>query len=130
VTAASDGPNPQAGALRAQRAVLATVVVLAACVVVAALRSAPWPGNLVMATALVAPLALPLPGILRRQRRTFAWATLCVTPYFIYGTTEVIANPRLRLASGAILIASLALFVSLVAYLRLTRPEGTHAQPS
>lgn len=119
---------PEAGARRAQRAVLATIGLLSACIVFAALRSTPWPGSLVMAAVLVAPLALPLPGIAHGQRRTFAWAALCVTPYFIYGATEVIANPQVRLASGAILIASLALFVSLVAYLRLTRPVRTDAQ--
>jgi len=119
---------PQAGALRAQRAALTMIALLSACVAFAALRSAPWPGSLVMAAFLVAPLALPLPGIAHGQRRTFAWASLCVTPYFIYGTTEVIANPQVRLASGAILIASFALFVSLVAYLRLTRPVRTDAR--
>lgn len=121
---------PRAGALWAQRAVLVTIGLLSACVVLAALRSVPWPGSLIMATALVAPLALPLPGIVRRRRRTFAWASLCVTPCFIYGTTEVIANPQVRLPSGAILVASLVLFVSLVAYLRLTRPVSPGDQPS
>jgi len=121
--------RPQAGALRARRAVLVIMGVLSACVVLAVPRSAPWPGSVLVGAALVAPLALPLPGIVRLRRRAFAWATLCVTPCLIYGTTEAIANPPARLVAGAILVASLALFVSLVAYLRVTRPVRAGAHP-
>jgi uncharacterized membrane protein len=106
----------------ARRAVLASMAALAGCVVLAALRSVPGPTGIVLAAVLLAPLLLPLRGLLRGNRRTFAWATLCVTPYFIYGTTELIANPRVRAPAAAILVASLALFLSLVACLRLTRP--------
>jgi uncharacterized membrane protein len=96
--------------------------VLGACVVGAALPAFAWPGSLVRLAVLLVPLLLPLPGLLRGQRRTYAWATLCVTPYFIYGLTEVIANPAVRVPAGAILFASLAWFVTLVDYLRATRP--------
>jgi len=106
----------------AHRWVLATALLLGACVIVAALRSSDWPASLALACALLVPLLLPLPGLLRSRRRTHAWATLCVAPYFIYGMTEVIANPPVRVMAGAILFASLALFVALVSYLRLTRP--------
>lgn len=123
-------PGVAAAASQARRAVLANVAMLAVCVAIACLRTGTFPYNLVLATALIAPLALPLPGIIRHRRRTFAWATLCVTPYFVYGMTEVIANPRVRVLAGAILIASLALFVSLVAYLRLTPPPAPAGQPS
>jgi len=109
-------------AARAHRWVLATLFLLAACVAAAALGSGRWPGNAVLALALLAPLVLTLPGLLRSDRRTHAWATLCVTPYLIYGLTESIANPAVRGVAGAILFASLALFVSLVGFLRLTRP--------
>jgi uncharacterized membrane protein len=108
--------------------VLAAAGVLAVCVSAAALRSAEWPANLGWALLLLLPVLAPLPGILRRRRRTFAWATLCVAPYFIYGMTEVIANPAVRLAAGAILFASLGWFVTLVRYLRLSRPDGALAQ--
>jgi uncharacterized membrane protein len=79
---------------------------------------------------MLLPLLLPLPGILRGTPRTFAWATLCVAPYFVYGLTEVVANPALRVAAGAILFASLAWFASLVYGLRVTRqarPSGQDA---
>lgn len=101
---------------------------LAAGVAWSALQSGPPPGNLALAVVLLVPLALPLPGILRCRRRTFAWATLCVTPYFVYGATETVANPSVRTTAGVILFGSLALFVALVAYLRLTRPHARDPQ--
>jgi uncharacterized membrane protein len=100
---------------------LAAAAVLAACIAAASLRSAPWPANVIWTLVLLLPLAAPLPGLIRGERRTYAWATLCVAPYFIYGVTEVIANPAVRGAAGAILFASLAWFVALVGYLRLSR---------
>jgi uncharacterized membrane protein len=130
LTALSPGPGATAAALQVRRAVLANIALLAVCVAIAALRTGTWPHNLILAGALLVPLTLPLSGIVQHQRRTFAWATLCVTPYFIYGATEVIANPPVRVLAGAILIASLALFVSLVAYLRVTRQRPTGAQAS
>ena len=109
------------GIARARRWVLAMALLLAMCVAAAALRTAAWPGGALLALVLLVPIALPLPGLLRRHRRTYAWSTLCVAPYFIYGITEVVANPAVRQMAGAILFASLALFLALVAYLRLTR---------
>ena len=72
---------------------------------------------------LLVSLALPLRGLLRRNRRTYAWATLCLTPHFVYALTELVANPVLRPHAAAMLLLSLALMVALVAYLRLTRPS-------
>ena len=117
--------------LRIARTVaLATAAVLAVFVAAASLRSAPWPANLGWTIALLLPLAAPIPGIVRGIRRTYAWATLCVAPYFIYGITEVIANPAVRGAAAAILFASFAWFVALVAYLRLSRSDPAAGQDS
>jgi uncharacterized membrane protein len=114
--------NGQArGADLARHASLATAALLAACVAAATWRSAPWPGNLLLTLVLLLPVAAPVPGIVRRIRRTYAWATLCVAPYFVYGITEVVANPTVRGAAAAVLFASLAWFVALVGYLRLSR---------
>ena len=77
---------------------------------------------MLLGAVLLIPLALPVAGIVRSQRRTFAWGTLCVTPYFIYGCMELVANPELRALATAILLASLGLAATLIAYLRLTRP--------
>ena len=113
---------------RARTVALATAAVLAVCVAAASLRSAPWPANLGWTIALLLPVAAPIPGIVRGIRRTYAWATLCVAPYFVYGITEVIANPAVRGAAAAILFASFAWFVTLVAYLRLSRGGPTAGQ--
>ena len=115
---------------RARDVALATAAVLAVCVAAASLRSAPWPANLGWTIALLLPVAAPIPGIVRGIRRTYAWATLCVAPYFIYGITEVIANPAVRGAAAAILFASFAWFVALVAYLRLSRGTQDAVQDS
>jgi uncharacterized membrane protein len=105
-----------------RRWVLALIAVLGATVACAAWRTFVWPERLFIGVGLLLPLALPVPGILRAQRRTFAWATLCVTPYFIYGFTEIVANPGLHGVALVMLLASLGLVGALIAYLRLTRP--------
>jgi uncharacterized membrane protein len=116
--------SSNATAARARALVLGLLFALAVVVVLALLRSsdgAATSGTL-LAPVLLAPLALPLRGLLRHDRRTYAWATLCLTPHFVYGLTELVANPPLRLYAAAMVLLSLALMVALVAYLRLTRP--------
>jgi uncharacterized membrane protein len=78
--------------------------------------------RLAIAAVLTVPLWLPVRGLLQRQRRTYAWATLCVIPYLVLGVTEAIANSNQRLWAGACLAISFALFLLLIAYLRVTRP--------
>jgi len=70
---------------------------------------------------LAGPLAIAVPGMLARNRRTFAWATLCVTPHFIYALTEIVANPSIRVLAASMLVLSLALVVALFPYPRLPR---------
>jgi uncharacterized membrane protein len=114
----------------ARRWVLGTWVLLGLCVVAALLSSASSASALVT-TGLFIPWLLPLRGLLRGDRRTHAWATLCVAPYFVYGVTETVANPAVRVAAAAILFASLAHFVALVVYLRASRPQAAgQAGPS
>ena len=115
-----DPRKPAQQAVR--RWVLALMAMLGASVAIAAWSTFVWPERLFIGAALLIPLVLPIPGILRAERRTFAWATLCVTPYFIYGFTEIVANPVLRGVALVMLLASLCLVGALVAYLRLTRP--------
>jgi uncharacterized membrane protein len=114
------------GADRARRFSLLLLVALAAVSLRTAFegeRSAVsfW----ILAFVLVAPLAIAVPGLIARNRRTFAWATLCVTPHFIYALTEIVANPAIRDLAASILVLSLGLAVALVAYLRLTRAGGS-----
>jgi len=118
-------PTNAAGADRARGFALTLLALLALVSLLAARqgeRSAVSFGLLVL--LLVTPLAMAVPGMLARNRRTFAWATLCVTPHFIYALTEIVANPSIRWLAASILVLSLALVVALVAYLRLTRAGG------
>jgi uncharacterized membrane protein len=114
-----------AGAGRARLISLGLVLLLIALSVLAAFFGERSPVSFGLIVALlVVPLVITLPGIVRRNRRTFAWATLCVTPHFVYALTEVVANPAIRLLAAAIIVVALGLTLALVAYLRLTRPQG------
>jgi uncharacterized membrane protein len=107
---------------RARAVALVLLGALALDVVLVLLRAAAGAVSLaLLALFLLVPLVLPLPGLVHRRRRTYAWATLCLTPHFVYALTELVASPALRLHTGAMLVLSLALMVALVAYLRLTR---------
>lgn len=79
-------------------------------------------GRMLAAVVLTLPLWAPLRGLLRNERRTYAWATLCVIPYFVLGTTEAIANPGSRIWAALCLFLALLLFVALILYLRITNP--------
>lgn len=115
----------------ARRWVLGTWALLGVCVGAAALLSAASPSSALVTAGLFIPWLLPLRGLLRGDRRTHAWATLCVAPYFVYGVTEAVANPAVRVAAAAMLLASLAHFIALVFYLRASRPPpGAQATPS
>jgi uncharacterized membrane protein len=92
--------------LRARRWALATLAMIGVAIGVAATLDASWPGSALLAAALILPLLLPLNGLLQGDRRTYAWATLCIAPCFVYGISEVIV------------------------YLRVTRPKtGSQAAP-
>ena len=120
--AALDAP---AGAGHARLITLALLASLIALSVSAAFFGERSPVSFWLVVALlVVPLVITLPGILRRNRRTFAWATLCVTPHFVYALTEVVANPAIRLLAAAMIAVALGLTLALVAYLRLTRSQG------
>jgi uncharacterized membrane protein len=114
----------------ARRLVLAGLFLLMATSLAAVLVQ--WSGtpSALLALALLVPLLAPLRGILRGDRRTHAWATLCIVPGFIYGLTEAVANPAIRTVAAMVLGSSLALFFALVAYLRVTRPQSYQPPPS
>lgn len=114
--------------LLARRFVLASLFLLVIASAAAALWSSHGSPSAILAAMLLVPLLLPLVGIVRGDRRTHAWATLCVLPGFVYGLTEVVANPGVRPLAGLTLAASLVFFCALIAYLRVTRP-GPPTQP-
>jgi uncharacterized membrane protein len=112
------------------RLVLAALILLLASSLAAVLVQ--WSGtpSVLLALVLLVPLLAPLRGILRGDRRTHAWATLCIVPGFIYGLTEAVANPAIRTVAALVLGSSLALFLAIVAYLRVTRPQAYQPPPS
>ena len=110
-------------ARRARRVVLSLLVALACCVLLWQ-RASLLRGSIVPLLWLV-PLLPALPGLVRGKRYTYAWSTLVITGYIALALTEVVANPFDRLASAAMLFTAFAVFVALVAYLRLSRiPES------
>lgn len=79
--------------------------------------------------AFALPLLLALPGLIKGRRRTHAWATLCVLPYFVVGITEAVANTSLRSWALLLLGASLLWFFALLSFLRVnTHATDQHAQ--
>ena len=64
--------------LIAQRWAIATLAVAVVAVGGAAMLNAPWPDSALLAAVLVLPMLLPIKGLLRGDRRTYAWATLCM----------------------------------------------------
>jgi uncharacterized membrane protein len=112
-------------AARARTAVLALLLSLLAVVGLLIAREASGPASAAMLVLfLLVPLLLPLPGVWRAERRTYAWATLCLTPHFVYALMEIVANPALRSITAAMLLLGTALAIALVAYLRLTRGQS------
>jgi uncharacterized membrane protein len=77
----------------------------------------------VIALLLIAPLLLPLPGLLRGKPYTHAWTSLLALFYVLLSMTEVLANPQERIAAGAVLLASLLLFSGCVLYVRFRARE-------
>jgi uncharacterized membrane protein len=112
-------------ATRARAAVLVLLLALLAVVVLLVVRAAPNPLSAgLLALFLLVPLLMPLPGLWRSRRRTYAWATLCLTPHFVFALMELVANPGLRPLAAAMLLLGTGLVIALVAYLRLSRGSG------
>lgn len=111
-------------ARRFQFAAVSLDIALIALVVGWQLASGLTATRLILAVVLALPLLAPLRGLLQGNRRTFAWTTLCVILYFVIGLTEAVAQPGSRIWSAPCLMLALALFVILIAYLRVTRDVG------
>ncbi len=69
----------------------------------------------------ILPLLAPLSGLLRGQRRTYAWATLFVIPYLMFALTEALVNPQARWMAALCVVLAFAWFCAMVAFLRLSR---------
>ena len=74
----------------------------------------PWP--LCVVAAL--PLLAPLNGLIRGNRRTYAWATLFTIPYIVFALTELLVNPAARWAASVSLFLVFGWFCTMVLFLR------------
>jgi len=113
-------------AARARSLSIALWVALCVSLLAWALAGYPW----LLCTLAVAPLLTPLPGLLRGQRRTFAWASLFTVPYLAFAITELLANREARMVAGATLLLVFAWFCSLVLFLRLSRGDAPQSSGS
>jgi uncharacterized membrane protein len=117
----TDAPS----AVRGARGLVITLVAALCAVLVAwhVERFTPRTAAFVLALAVL-PWLLPLRGLLAGNRRTYAATTLLTLPYLAYGLMEVLANPGARAYAATTVFLAFALFVALVAYLRISRPPA------
>ena len=102
---------------------VALVLALIAVVVAWQLSSGVTALRWVLCVVFTCPLWAPLRGLIRRERRTYAWTTLCVIPYFILGVTESVANPERRVWPALCLSIAFVLFATLILFLRVSNPN-------
>jgi uncharacterized membrane protein len=77
----------------------------------------PWP-ICILATL---PLLVPLNGLLRGRRHTYAWATLFAIPYLVFALTELLVNPAARWVAGMSLLLVFGWFCTMILFLRASR---------
>ena len=117
-----DGTLP-AAARHIRLGVLAGVAMLIAGIVIWCLEGGLSAATMVLAALLTSPLWLALPGLHRGTRRTYAWTSLALAFYLVLALMETVANPFARLWAALGLFVTFAVFVLLIAYLRLSRPS-------
>ena len=77
-------------------------------------------GSLLALKAL--PLVIPMAGVLSGRRYTFQWTSMFILAYFVEGVMRAWSERGASQLLAALEVAlSLAYFVSVVAYARLTR---------
>jgi uncharacterized membrane protein len=108
---------------RARIAVVSTIGILIAALVVWRVQTGFSTGDAVLIAVLALPLLIAVPRLLAGDRRTYAWMSLAVTPFLIVAITEAVANPMGRVWAGLCLAVAFLLFVLLIAYLRVTRDQ-------
>jgi uncharacterized membrane protein len=111
-------------AQRARAVVVTALISLIAALIAWRIGTGLSVGDVVLIVVLATPLVIALPRLLAGHRRTYAWMTLAVTPYLIVAITEAVANPSQRVWAALCLAIAFFLFVSLIAYLRFTRPQN------
>lgn len=73
------------------------------------------------AAVLLAPLLLPVRGIIAGRRYTLAWSTMFILLYFVHGVSTAAGPPPGRWLGLAEASLSVAYFALATAYVRLTR---------
>ncbi len=80
--------------------------------------------GLVLSLVGVLPWLIIVPSLWRAKRTRHVAATLLLSPYLAYGLMDWVANPGAKgYALGLVLIAT-TLFITVIAYLRLSRPRS------
>lgn len=92
-------------------------VAVAASLLAWILAGYPWP----ICFIAVLPLVVPLNGLVRGRRYTYAWATLFAIPYLAFALTELLANPAARWVAAASLLLVFTWFCAMILYLRASR---------
>ena len=77
----------------------------------------PWP----ICALAIGPLLVPLRGLARGRRRTYAWATLLAIPYLVFALTELLVNPAARWVASISLLLVFGWFCTMVFFLRASR---------
>ena len=77
----------------------------------------PW----LICVIAVLPLLVPLKGLLRGSRYTYAWATLFAIPYLAFALTELLVNPQARWVAALSLLLVFAWFCTMILFLRASR---------
>lgn len=119
----SDSLTNDAIARRTRIAVASTIASLLVALVAWRVTTGFSTGDLVLIAVLSLPLLIAMPRLWAGHRRTYAWMTLAVTPFLIVAITEAVANPSQRAWAGLCLLVAFALFILLIAYLRVTREQ-------
>lgn len=81
----------------------------------------------VVLLVVVAPLLLPLRGLLHGRAYTHAWTSFLALPYFVLGVDALAAGTGPAWLAGATIAAALALFAGAVGYTRLRGRELQNA---
>jgi uncharacterized membrane protein len=111
-------------AARLRYVVVASVSLLIAALVIWRASTGWSVGEIVLIAILASPLVIAIPKLLAGNRRAYAWMTLAITPYIVVAITEAVANPASRAWAGLCLAVAFLVFVLLIAYLRVTRPDS------
>jgi uncharacterized membrane protein len=89
-------------------------IAMAASLLCWSLAGYPW----IICVLAVLPLTVPLNGLIRGKRYTYAWATLFAVPYVMFALTEILVNPAARWVASISLILVFSWFCAMVLFLR------------